>query len=107
GGENFKAAVVGNVNSGSRTYPWTVPSGLNTTHARIRVTVTDTGGLFASSTSGSDFTIADHGVLVTLISPNGGQEFKFGQTVNVSWSVSAADLPVIAGFDLLLSTDGG
>src|SRR5262249_53468091 len=99
--------IVGNLNSGARTYPWTVPSGLNTTHARIRVTVTDTGGLFASSTSGSDFMIADHGASVTLISTNGGQEFKFDQAVNVSWSVSAADLPVIAGFDLLLSTDGG
>jgi hypothetical protein len=44
---------------------------------------------------------------VSLVNPNGGEEFKFGQTVNVSWSVSSADQPSLAGFDLFLSTDGG
>jgi hypothetical protein len=106
-GNTFNTTIVGSLDGTARTYAWTVPAGLNSTKARIRVTVTDDGGLFASSTSGADFIIADHGISVSLISPSGGQEFKFGQAVNISWSVSASDLPLIAGFDLLLSTDGG
>jgi hypothetical protein len=106
-GANFNTTIVSNLPGTDRTYAWTVPPGLNSTKSRIRVMVTDIGGLFATSISGADFIIADHGVSVSLISPNGGQDFKFGQTVNVSWSVSAADLPQISGFDLLLSTDGG
>jgi hypothetical protein len=106
-GNTFNTTIVGGLTGTARTYPWTVPVGLNTTKARVMVTVTDDGGLFASSTSGADFIIADHGVSVSMISPTGGQAFKFGQTVNVSWSVSASDQPLIAGFDLLLSTDGG
>ncbi|HKF57232.1 MAG TPA: LamG-like jellyroll fold domain-containing protein [Blastocatellia bacterium] len=106
-GATFNTTIVGNLPGTARTYPWTVPPGLNSTKSRVRVTVTDAGGLSASSTSGADFVIADHGISVSLISPSGGQDFKFGQTVNVSWSVSATDQPQIAGFDLLLSTDGG
>jgi hypothetical protein len=106
-GNTFNTTIASNFNPSARIFPWTVPSGVTSTRARVKVTVTDNGGLSASSTSPADFTIADHGVSVSLISPTGSQEFKFGQIVNISWSVSAADLPEVAGFDIFLSSDGG
>jgi hypothetical protein len=107
GGNTFGTTIAGTIPGTSRSFSWGVPSGLTTTQGRVRIIVTDASNLKATSVSANDFTITDQGVAVTLVNPTGGEEYKFGQVVTVSWSVDASDQNLIAGFDLLLSTDGG
>lgn len=91
----------------SRSFNWTVPIGVTTTHGRIRVTATDDHGATGFGVSPSDFTISDNGISVNLVAPQGGETYLFGQVVPISWTVGAADQGFVGGFDLLLSTDGG
>ncbi|HEY6329988.1 MAG TPA: LamG-like jellyroll fold domain-containing protein, partial [Blastocatellia bacterium] len=107
GGNTFNTIIASTVAGTDRSFTWTVPSGLDTTQGRIMITVTDANNLTATSTSPNNFTITDQGVSVTLLSPLGGEDFKFGQVVPISWSVDSSDQSMVEGFDLLLSTDGG
>jgi hypothetical protein len=107
GGNTFATTLAGAIPGTSRSFSWNVPTGLTTTQGRIRIIVTDASNLTATAVSANNFTITDQGVAVTLASPTGGEEYKFGQVVTVSWSVDASDQNLVEGFDLLLSTDGG
>jgi hypothetical protein len=107
GGATFNFTIAQNLPGNLRTFSWTVPVGFNTTQGRIRVIVTDDQGATAQDDSDANFTITDQGVGVTLVSPNGGQNFKFGQQVSISWSVASGAEALVKGFDLFLSTDGG
>lgn len=55
----------------------------------------------------SNFAFIVPPVSVTLRTPVGGEVFRPGQQVNISWDVPVALQPFITGFDLLLSTNGG
>ena len=104
-GGTFNTIVADNVAGTARTFSWTVPR-LNVTTARIRVTAFDSGGLSGQDDSDANFAITDPGVPVHLLSPNGGDLVKLGQTATINWEVTAnADL--VKGFDLFLSTDAG
>jgi hypothetical protein len=70
-----------------RNFNWTVPVGFNTTQGRIRVIATDSGSATAQDDSNANFTIADAGVVATLTNPNGGNALKFGQQINITWTV--------------------
>jgi hypothetical protein len=106
-GTSFNFTVAQDLPGNLRSFSWVVPVGFNTTQGRIRVIVTDNQGATAQDDSDANFTITDQGVAVTLVSPNGGQNFKFGQQVNITWSVASGSAALVKGFDLLLSTDGG
>lgn len=106
-GNTFNTMIAPSIAGTMRAFSWNVPSGFTTTHGRVRITVTDAATLQAMAVSASDFTITDQGVAVSLASPTGGEEFKFGQVVPISWTVDSSEQSLIRGFDLFLSTDGG
>ncbi|HXG65192.1 MAG TPA: hypothetical protein VNO70_08790, partial [Blastocatellia bacterium] len=107
GGTSFNTIIATGVSGAARSFVWAVPTGLNTTTARVRVRVTDDRGATAQDDSDSNFAITDVGVTVTLTSPNGGESFKFGQMVQIQWTVPVAQEAQVEGFDLFYSTDGG
>lgn len=107
GGTTFNTIVAPNVAGTARTFTWNVPTGLNTTMARIRIIALDNTGLQGQDESNANFSIIDPGISVVLTSPNGGEQLKFGQTVQITWVVPEASQALVRGFDLFLSTDGG
>lgn len=105
-GATFNTIVADSVAGTARTFSWTVPR-INVTTARIRITAFDSGGLQAQDDSNADFIITDPGVPVHLLTPNGGDLLKFGQTFQITWEVPLASAAQAKGFDLFLSTNSG
>lgn len=101
-GANFNTIINANVAGTARSFAWPVPTGLNTTTARIRVTAFDNAGGSGSDTSNSNFGITDAGVGVAVTSPNGGELLIQGSTFNITWSVPDPLKPQVRGFDLFL-----
>jgi hypothetical protein len=106
-GQSFNTIIATNVPGDSRSFAWTVPLGLNTTTARIRVIAFDNAGGQGQDESNANFTISDVGVTVTLTTPNGGERLTFGQVFTIQWAVPANLASQVTGFDLFLSTNGG
>jgi len=106
GGTSFNTTITSVVAGNLRTFAWNVPSGLNTTTARVRVIAFDTAGGTGQDDSNGNFTINDAGIGVTLIAPNGGQALKPGDVFKIMWSVPDALAAQVRGFDLFLATDG-
>lgn len=107
GGTSYNTIVATNVPGDARTFNWIVTPGLNTSMARIRVIALDTTGLTGQDDSNANFTITDPGITVTLTAPNGGEQLITGQMVQITWTVPQVSEPLVRGFDLFLSTDGG
>jgi hypothetical protein len=105
-GGTFNTIVADALAGAARTFSWTVPR-INSTTARMRVTAFDSGGLQGQDDSNADFTITDPGVPVHLLTPNGGDGLKFGQTSQITWEVPLASAPQVLGFDIFLSTNSG
>jgi hypothetical protein len=107
GGATFGTIITSNVPGTDDTFTWNVPLGLNTDLARIRVIAFDNAGGQAQDDSNANFSISDTGVTVTLTTPNGGEDLRFGQMFNITWSVPDELAGQVTGFDLFLSTNGG
>ena len=107
GGVTFNTIIAPAVSGDARTFSWSVPAGINTTMARIRVIAKDDTGLTGQDDSNVNFAITDPGISVTLTAPNGGEALKFSQVFQISWTVPEASEALVRGFDLFLSTDGG
>lgn len=107
GGANYNTIIASNLASSARTFNWNVNGGLNTTTARIRVIATDDNAATGQDDSNANFSITDPGVTVHLLTPNGGDSLKFGQTLRISWEVPVVSESQVKGFDIFLSTDGG
>lgn len=107
GGANFNTTVTTNVAGIARVFDWNVPTGLNTTTARIRITVSDNTGGQAQDSSDANFTITDAGVVVALTAPNGGENLKWDQVFPIAWTIGAGLEDQVRGFDLFFTTDGG
>ena len=95
GGSNWFNAASG-YNAAYGGYDWTV-AGFPTTNALVRVT--DMDDLFVADQSEAPFTIKGS---VALVSPNGGETWRAGETRSVNWTADGADF-----FDLDLSLDSG
>ncbi|HEX8183571.1 MAG TPA: hypothetical protein VF747_02430, partial [Blastocatellia bacterium] len=106
GGNNYNTIIASNVDGMLRAFNWAVPTGLNTTAARIRVIAFDNAGGQGQDDSDANFTITDAGVTITLTAPNGGEILRFGQTFTITWTVDPAFANQVKGFDLFLATDG-
>jgi hypothetical protein len=104
-GATFNTIIASNVPGADRSFVWAVPPGINTVAARIRVIAFDNAGGQGQDDSNENFTITDN--TVTLLFPNGGENLRFGQAVEITWSVPTALTGQVAGFDLFLSTNGG
>lgn len=106
-GATFNTTIASNVVGTARSILWNVPSGLNTTTARIRVTVFDNAGGSAQDPSNADFAISDAGVFVAVTAPNGGETLRWDQVFKITWLVGAGFEDQVRGFDLFYTTDNG
>ncbi len=98
-GATFPTEVADDV-TGS-PYAWTVPN-ITTTQARIRVEARTSGGaLLAADASNADFSITQS--LVTVSSPNGGENWARNSTHDITWTESG----LIDHFRITYSDDGG
>jgi hypothetical protein len=78
-GANWVSIVVSSNNDG--THPWQVPNSLS---ANCLIRVSETDGTI-SDTSDSVFSIVP-AAIITLISPNGGEQWEVGSVQNITWS---------------------
>ena len=106
-GTTFNTIIAASVGGSARQFQWAVPTGINTTQARIRIVATDNQGAKGQDDSNANFTITDVGVSVTLLQPNGGERLTPGQQFVIGWDVPVPLRSQVRGFDLFLSTDGG
>jgi hypothetical protein len=104
-GATFNTIIASNVPGADRSFVWSVPPGINTVNARIRVIAFDNAGGQGQDDSNENLAITDN--TVTVVFPNGGENLRFGQTVEITWSVPTALTAQVGGFDLFLSTNGG
>ncbi|HXG90755.1 MAG TPA: Ser-Thr-rich GPI-anchored membrane family protein [Blastocatellia bacterium] len=107
GGANFNTIIASNVSGTARTFTWSVPTGVNTTTARVRVIAFDNAGGQGQDDSNANFTITDVGVVVLLLAPNGGENLRQGQVFKIMWTVGTGFENQVKGFDLFYTTDNG
>lgn len=107
GGLSFNTIIASNVNGAARSFSWSVPAGLNTATARIRVTVFDNSGGQGQDDSNTNFAITDAGVLVVVTAPNGNESLRWDQVFKITWTVGTGMEAQVKGFDLFYTTDNG
>jgi CSLREA domain-containing protein len=87
----------------AQSFDWSVPFDLESNEARVCVRARDTAGNEIQDCSDSNFTIVEVPPSVTVLSPNGGEIIRGGDTVAITWTSSDS----IVAHDIYLSTDGG
>ncbi|MEQ9466757.1 MAG: T9SS type A sorting domain-containing protein [Ekhidna sp.] len=102
GGDNYSIIADGIFSMFEGSYNWTVPDNIGTNN---RIQIANTSQAVADASDGV-FTIqAAPSPSVTVLTPNGGEALKVGDSYEISWSTAN-----ISGSDLIeirLSTDGG
>ncbi len=78
-GSNFILITTGVPNTGS--YTWTVPDEVSST---VKIKITDGDRPAVYDLSDDNFNIIPIPV-ITITSPNGGEEYVFGNTIQISW----------------------
>jgi len=107
GGATFNTIIASNVSGIARALGWSVPIGVNTAAARVRVTATDDFGATGQDDSNTNFTISDTGVALAVSTPNGGEILRFGQVFKITWVVGTGFEDQVKGFDVFFTTDNG
>jgi len=103
GGQSYPHFIAtGEANDG--TFEWTVPFTASD-RCRVKVVAWDGDGHSGEDVSDADFTIALPVPTVTVLSPNGGEEWLVGQEYDLRWQ--ATDDVAVTSVDLYYSTDGG
>lgn len=74
----------------SETYAWTLPS-VTSTQALVKIIAVDKFGNQGSAQSDSVFTITNGAPKVTVITPNGGNSYTTGSSVQITWTASDYD----------------
>ena len=110
GGTTFALSLATGLAAPLTEFQVALPVGLSTTRARVQVTALDTAGNSGSDQSDGDFSIVTTETdtqppQVQVLSPNGGEKVKVGQSVQIQWQ--AADETALASHEIRLSTDGG
>src|SRR5205085_10253551 len=81
-GTNWTTIINGNyITSG--TYSWTIPNNPSTT---CLIKIYDYYANCLSDVSNADFTIAPPTPVITVTSPNGGENWYIGSTYSISWT---------------------
>ncbi|MFH1459976.1 MAG: hypothetical protein ABIG64_06340, partial [Candidatus Omnitrophota bacterium] len=96
-GVSYPNMIAPSVDATLLSYSWSVPDALSAT---LRVKITDISNLTVSDTSNNDFTIKGS---LTLLSPNGAEEWIVGSAHNITWNRSGS----IPNIKLEYSTNGG
>jgi hypothetical protein len=107
GGSTFSFPIANSVLGTARTFAWVVPATVITTQGRIQINAFDDLGATGTAQTAANFTITDLGVPVTLVTPNGTEMLRFGQTFLITWTVPQDAQSRVKGFDLEFSSDGG
>lgn len=107
GGSTFNNIIASNVAGVLRAFSWNIPIGVNTTMARVRITVVDNTSGSAQDESDEDFSISDTGVALAVVTPNGNETLRFNQTFKITWVVGTEFEDRVKGFDVFLSTNNG
>jgi len=94
-GSDWTNITTGTWNDG--TYPWTVP---NISSDSCLVRITDEDG-YPSDTSDGVFTILP--VSITIVSPNGGEEWQADSTYDITWTSTGTS----GNLNIEYSTDNG
>ena len=97
GGTNYSTIVASTTNSGS--YAWTVP---NTPSTQCRVRISDAASGNPSDVSDNNFAITANEA-ITLVVPNGGENWNVGSTRYIAWHNQNFNDPVKIEY----SSDGG
>jgi parallel beta-helix repeat protein len=105
GGATFPISVATGLAADVRSFEWTVPTTVSTTRGRIRVTVWNAQGRRAFDQSDDDIIIDSQAPVVRVVSPNGREVFRGGDTIEIVWK--ASDDTRLARQTIQLSTDGG
>jgi|GEM_PF-1722821 len=106
GGRTFPVLVAPNLPGSATSLIWRVPAAFASVSARIRVTAFNTTGRSGSKDSNADFAIREAiPPEIGNVSPSGGEVFRIGETIPISWSSS--DNVRVAAHHIKLSTDGG
>ncbi len=101
GGTTYETLVANTSNDGSQT--WTV-SGSVTTQARIRISSVATPSV--NDTSNANFTISNpppSGPSITVITPNGGEDWPVGSTRTIQWTSNG----ITGNVKIRISRNGG
>lgn len=107
--------VIGNSCPNNGTYKWKVPDDVNSTQCRVEVECTDAALLKTNDTSNGTFTITnwtagpiiDNPPVVSVLNPNGGEEWRNGTVQRITWTATD-DKPFPANpVSLFYSIDNG
>ncbi|MBI2049951.1 MAG: VWA domain-containing protein [Candidatus Staskawiczbacteria bacterium] len=101
--------IVANLPCKPNSYEWTIPSDipLGNNMYKVRVEVYRNGSLYLSDKSDSYFSIIKPEIVVTY--PNGGESFRKGNKVTVSWSskgLNSSNIINISGPGIYAQTSG-
>lgn len=100
-GASWATVATGVGNTG--TYEWGSVTDVITAQALIRIT--DASRPSISDTSNAKFNVVSPSI--TVVFPNGGEEFAVGSMQEITWSSDGGDFGAIKKLTLQYSTDGG
>ena len=89
-GSSWTEIAVSQPNNG--TYSWGIPSDINISTAKIRITATDKVGHISTDESNSSFTLDSIDPLVKVNSPNAEEDWKGGSSHEITWTVDDTNL---------------
>ncbi|MBL8150369.1 MAG: hypothetical protein JNN15_10635, partial [Blastocatellia bacterium] len=107
GGSTFPVSIANGLQGNAQSFVWSVPQ-IDTAQARIRVTAIDDAANRGADASDNNFRIVGNDTVVpvvTVLSPNGGENIIAGSSFTISWRSS--DDRSISRHNIDLSTDGG
>ena len=93
------STIITNYPASGGSYLWTIPNAPST---QCKVRISDAGNASVSDQSDNVFTISSSNQLVTVISPNGGENWLVGSVNYITWNSSG-----IANVKIEYTTDNG
>jgi len=95
-GTTYPNTITASAAASSLNYPWTIPDSIGN---QLKIKITDLANNFVYDESDADFRIKGS---VVLISPNGGETWRVGESQSIAWSKTGS----FANVKLEYSTNG-
>jgi len=109
GGATFTTNLASGLPGSTQSFNFAIPMTLETSQARLRLTVRDAAGNMAQATTANNFRIQSAvdniAPTVTISQPTTNQQVMAGQPIQVNWQ--STDNRAVISQALLLSLDGG
>ena len=84
GGNSFPYVIVSSFNAANGSYPWQVPDAISN---QVKVRISDATDSSVFDISDSDFKIQG---VITVTSPNGGEQWEVASTHNITWAITGS-----------------